>query len=423
MQDRPYWWDTAPRPNLDLEPTPPAHTDVAVIGGGYTGVSAARALARHGADVTVLERATLGWGASSRNGGFVLPGFKREAGLLLRKLGAVHARELYDASLAALRFVEQFIVSEGLECDYRKSGHLILAAKPAHYQDLARSRDVLARAFRHHTQLVPRDRLREELGANSYYGGLVDPEAGAVNPAKLFWGLAAAARRAGARLVEDVEVRELERVAGGFNLRTSKGAVWARHVMVATNGYSGHVVPGLRRRVVPVASYLVATAPLGVSVARALIPRDRVVSDTKNLLSYFRISADTRMLFGGRVAFSAMSGRESAKRLTDTMCALFPRLLGTDIDYHWSGNVAMTLDQMPHAGVRDGVHYAMGYCGHGVALSTYLGARVGENIAGKGDLNPFSDLPFRAVPLHFGTGRPWFLPMVGAYYRMKDAAR
>jgi glycine/D-amino acid oxidase-like deaminating enzyme len=123
VQDRPYWWDSAPRPTLDLEPAPPTHTDVAVIGGGYTGVSAARALARHGADVTVLERATLGWGASSRNGGFVLPGFKREAGVLLRKLGAVRARELYDASRAAVRFVEQFIASEGLECDYRKSGH------------------------------------------------------------------------------------------------------------------------------------------------------------------------------------------------------------------------------------------------------------------------------------------------------------
>jgi hypothetical protein len=160
-------------------------------------------------------------------------------------------------------------------------------------------------------------------------------------------------------------------------------------VVVATNGYSGHVVPALHRRVVPVASYLIATAPLGVSVARALIPRDRVVSDTRNLLSYFRMSADTRMLFGGRVAFSKMTGYESAKRLTDTMCALFPRLLGTDIDYHWSGNVRMTVDQLPHAGVRDGVHYAMGYCGHGVALSTYLGARVGDSIAGHGDLKPF----------------------------------
>ena len=422
MEDRPYWWDTAPRPQLNLEPKAPAHTDVAVIGGGYTGVSAARVLARHGADVTVLERATLGWGASSRNGGFVLPGFKREAEPLLQKLGAVRARALYDASRAAVRFVEQFIESESLECDYRKSGHLILAAKPAHYQDLARTRDVLARAFRHTTHLVPRDRLREELGAaDTYHGGLVDPEGAAVNPAKLFWGLAAAARRAGARLVENVEVRELERVAGGFNLRTSTGTVWARHVMVATDGYSGDVVPGLHRRVVPVTSYLIATAPLGLSVARSLIPRDRVMSDTKNLLSYFRISADLRMLFGGRVAFSPMSGYEGAKRLTDTMCALFPRLLGTDIDYRWSGNVGMTLDHLPHAGVRDGVHYAMGYCGHGVALSTYLGARVGENIAGHGDLKPFSDLSFRAVPLHFG--RPWFLPMVGAYYRVKDAMR
>jgi glycine/D-amino acid oxidase-like deaminating enzyme len=146
-----------------------------------------------------------------------------------------------------------------------------------------------------------------------------------------------------------------------------------------------------------------------------------VVSDTRNLLSYFRIAADSRMLFGGRVAFGPVRGFDGAKRLSHTMCALFPRLLGTDIDYHWSGMVAMTRDQLPHAGVRDGLHYALGYNGHGVALATYLGARVGQALAGGDDLRPFADRAFRTVPLHFG--RPWFLPLVGAYYRIKDALR
>jgi glycine/D-amino acid oxidase-like deaminating enzyme len=193
--------------------------------------------------------------------------------------------------------------------------------------------------------------------------------------------------------------------------------------VIATNGHTGGVVRALRRRIIPVNSYIIATAPLGASVARALIPRDRVVSDTRRLLSYFRIAADTRMLFGGRVAFGKVRLQEVVKRLADAMFTLFPRLLGTDVDYHWSGNVGATLDQLPHAGVRDGVHYALGYNGHGVALASYLGTRLGQSVTGGDarDLEPFTQLPFRGIPLYFG--RPWFLPMVGAWYRFKDGAR
>jgi glycine/D-amino acid oxidase-like deaminating enzyme len=422
VKDRPYWWDTAPRPDLGPSPDLPARTDVAVIGGGYTGVAAARTLARAGVDVTVLERATLGAGASTRNGGFVLPGFKRGADALVRQLGAVAARELHDASRAAVRYVAEFAAAEAPDCDYHQSGHLILAAKPAHFTALARERLVLARAFQHGTELLPPDRLhKEELGTEAYYGALLDPLGGGVNPAQLFWALATSAQRAGARFVESVEVQHVRRASGVFMLRTSRGDLMARDVIVATNGYSGPAVPALRRRVVPVGSYLIATAPLGPNVARALLRRDRVVSDTRNLLSYFRIAADSRMLFGGRVAFGPVHGFDGAKRLSRTMCALFPRLLGTDIDYHWSGKVAMTMDQLPHAGVRDGLHYALGYNGHGVALATYLGARVGQALAGGDDLRPFAGRAFRAVPLHFG--RTWFLPLVGAYYRIKDALR
>lgn len=395
---------------------------MAVIGGGYTGVSAARTLAKAGTDVTVLEQATLGSGASTRNGGFVLPGFKRGASELVRRLGAVAARDLYNASCAAVRFVAEFAAAEAPDCEYRQSGHLMLAAKPAHYTRFMQEREVLAKVFQHETELVPPDRLhKEELGADAYFGGLLDPLGGGINPARLFWALAASARRAGARLVEQVDVQHVRRASGVFMLRTSRGDLMARDVIVATNGYSGPVVPALRRRVVPVGSYLIATAPLGPSVAKALLRRDRVVSDTRNLLSYFRIAPDTRMLFGGRVAFGKVQGWDGAKRLNDTMCALFPRLLGTDIDYHWSGTVAMTMDQLPHVGVRDGLHYAMGYNGHGVALATYLGSRMGQALAGGDDLQPFAGRPFRAVPFHFG--QPWFLPLVGAYYRIKDAMR
>lgn len=188
--------------------------------------------------------------------------------------------------------------------------------------------------------------------------------------------------------------------------------------MVATDGYSGPVHPELSRRVIPIGSYIIATAPLEEGLARELIPKNRVMSDTKNLLFYFRLSADHRMVFGGRASFTPTTTVESAQILAQGMRAVFPQLAAVPIEYSWSGTVGFTFDQLPHAGRLDGVHYALGYCGHGVAMATYLGARVGDAIAGRGDLLPFSELGFPTVP--FYRGRPWFLPAVGAYFRLVD---
>jgi glycine/D-amino acid oxidase-like deaminating enzyme len=419
--DRPYWWDSAPRPPVETEVAVSARTDVAVIGGGYTGMSAALALARRGGHVTVLERDTLGAGSSTRNAGFVLPGYQRDPAQMLKQLGAVRARDLWEVSRKAIKFVTELMEREPLACDYRDSGHLILAARPSHYTELGRTRDVLARVFRYETELVPPSRLREELGGNGYAGGLLDPQAGALDPAKLFWGLATLAQRAGAHLVEHADVHKIERKGAGFVLQTSRGALRALHVVVATNAYSGRVLPALRRRVIPLTSYVIATAPLGESVARALVPRDRVMSDPRGLFAYWRFTADTRMVFGGRVTAKPLPWIETARRLVGAMCGLFPRLLGTDIDYHWSGRVGMTADQLPHVGVRDGMHYALGYNGQGVALATYLGQRLAEAVGKPGDVRPFSELPFHPVPFHFA--RPWLLPLVGPRYRGRDAVR
>ncbi len=412
-----YWLDTAPPPPSPAEPSLPSHTDVAVIGGGYTGVSAARTLARHGIDVTVLEAQTLGWGASTRNGGFVLPGFKVGADELLKQHGAVRARALFAASLGAVRFLEDLVASEAIECEYLRCGYVALAWKPGHYAALERSAALLSRTFAYETELVPPGRLRSELASDAYHGGLLEP-AGGIHPAKYFFGMAAAARRAGARLLEGVEVRRLRRTAGGFDLTTSRGPMRAREILVATNGYSGDVAPRLRRGVVPIGSYIIATAPLDARVAQDLIPRRRVMSDTKNLLFYFRLTADNRLLFGGRASFTPTTTAASARILARGMTHVFPQLAGVRVEYSWMGKVGYTFDQLPHAGTMDGVHYALGYCGHGVALATYLGARVADAIAGKGDLLPFSELRFPTMP--FYRKRPWFLPLAGAWYRLKD---
>jgi glycine/D-amino acid oxidase-like deaminating enzyme len=194
--------------------------------------------------------------------------------------------------------------------------------------------------------------------------------------------------------------------------------VRAGEVLVATNGYTGVAFPPLRRRVVPVGSYLIATRPLDQALAARLIPRARVLSDTKNLLYYFRLSPDRRMVFGGRAAFTPTPVSRSAEILARAMVEVFPELADTEIEYAWGGQVAFALDQMPHAGRIDRLHYAMGYAGHGVAMSTWLGARVGEKLAGGAEL-PEMTGPLRAVP--FYGGRPWFLPLIGAYYRIRDS--
>ena len=395
----------------------PARTDVAIVGGGYTGLAAARVLARRGADVTVLERHTIGWGASSRNGGFVLPGFKPEVEALARALGVSEARRLFELSLQAVCALEAVIAEEAIDCGYARCGTVVLAARPGHLAGLERSRRFLRTELAHETVVLGPAALHEEIGSARYHGGLLDPFAGSVQPAALLRGLAAAAERAGARLIEGTGVQRIARGGGGLTITTDRGTLVARDVLVATNGYTGPVAPALQRRVVPVGSYLIATAPLDAAVAGRLIPRRRVMSDTKNLLYYFRLSLDGRMVFGGRAAFTPTAVPRSAAILRRGMIEVFPELAGVPVEFAWGGQAAFTLDQMPHAGLLDGIHYALGYGGHGVALATWLGAQMGEALAGAGTI-PRLTSPFRPVPLYGGT--PWFLPLVGGYYRMRD---
>ena len=390
---------------------------MAVIGGGYTGLSAARVLARDGADVTVLERETIGWGASSRNGGFVLTGFKPDVELLARRYGVAEARRLYALSVEAVESLEGIIAAEAIACDYARCGTVVLAAKPGHLVGLERSRKFLHRELGYETTLLSPAELRTEIGSTRYAGGLLDTLAGAVQPARLVEELARAAERAGARLVEHAEVRETRQARGEWTIATSVGPIRAGAVLVATNGYTGPAVPGLRRRVVPVRSYLIATAPLPREQADRLIPRGRELSDTKNLLYYFRRSPDDRLVFGGRAAFAPTPVAQSAVILARGMVEVFPELAGAPVEYAWGGQVAFTLDQMPHAGCLKGLYYALGYGGHGVALATWLGARMGHAIAGRA---PLPHLTGSFPPIPFYEGRPWFLPLVGGYYRVRD---
>jgi glycine/D-amino acid oxidase-like deaminating enzyme len=395
--------------------------DVVIVGAGYTGLAAARHLAGVGATVLVLERESIGWGASSRNGGQVLTGLKLDAATLLRRFGERRARQLFDAALESIATLETLIAGERIDCEYRRTGHLQAAAKPSHFEALVHEQALLARVFNHHVQMVPRAEQRSEIGTDVYYGAMVDERSGALNPAKYVHGLAEAAGRKGATIVPGVAVTGVRRHGGRWRVVTASGEVEANDVLFATNGYTDGAAPALRRRLVPIGSYIIATAPLPRQQALSILPRGRVAFDSKHFLHYFRVTSDRRLLFGGRAAFTPPTAETTARAatiLSRDMTAIFPELAGTSIEFVWGGNVAFTRDQMPRAGMLEGAFYAAGYCGHGIAMATFLGQQIARRIGGEAIAHPLFDDAFSAIPLY--TGRPWFLPLVGAYYRVKD---
>ena len=397
----------------------PDATDVVVIGGGYGGVTAARELARRGVAVTLLEARTLGWGASTRNGGIVHPGYKWSARELIARYGRETGIALYRETLDSYDLVKRLVAEESIDCDFREVGFLELAYAPAHVPELEHARESLETVGVAST-VVPRERIREEIGTDAYFGALAVETSALVHPGRYFAGLAAAADRAGADLHEDVHARSIRRQADGrFVVETSRGAILARDVFVATNGYTDGVVPSLRRRIIPIGSYIIASEPLPEDLVRELSPKGRAFFDTKNFLYYWHVSADRRMVFGGRASFMPTSIERTAAILWKGLLEVHPQLAGYRIDYAWGGNVGFTFDRMPHVGrTTDGVAYAMGCCGTGVALMTNLGTKVGAWLAG-GEAPALSRLSFPLVPAPF-EGRPWFLPFAGEWFRLQD---
>jgi glycine/D-amino acid oxidase-like deaminating enzyme len=426
LKETPVWTEGVVFPTTAAALPLPDRADVAIVGGGFTGLSAARALARRGASVALLEERTFGWGASSRNGGMVLTGLKVEAEQLIAKYGRDAARRMFAASLASIDCVEGIVRDEAIDCDFARSGHLLLAYKPAHFRAMIHEAALLKREFGHSTHLVPRGELRGEIGSAAYHGGLADERSAGVNPARYVAGLARAAERAGAGLYDQTPAERIRRKGKEFRITTPRGELRATDVLIATGGYTGKATPALRRKIVPIGSYIIATAPLPQGLAREVSPRDRMMFDTKNFLYYFRLTPDRRMLFGGREGFfpeTPATVCQSAEILRRGMLHVYPQLRDIPIEYAWGGTLDFAFDMMPHAGTLGGLHYALGYAGHGVAMATYLGANVAERIAGASNENPFAEIPFPGAPLGLYDGRPWFLPFAGAWYKFLDWVR
>ena len=334
VKEYPYWWDTAPALRAESgQREVDGHTvDVAIIGAGYTGLAAARHLARVGASVVVLERDHVGAGASSRNAGQVLTGLKLDPATLVRRYGEPRARQLFDISLESIARLEAIVSDEAIDCELERTGHILAASKPSHFEAFREEQALLARVFNHRVELVSERDQASELGTRRYHGLLVDERSLALNPARYVHGLAQAARRAGARIAMGTAVEQIARQGPRWKLSTPAFEVDAGDVLVATNGYTSAVSPALQRRLVPIGSYIIATEPLSESIAARLLPRRRMAFDSKNFLYYFRLTSDRRLLFGGRAEFTQPkpeTTRRAAGILQREMLAVFPELAGT----------------------------------------------------------------------------------------------
>jgi glycine/D-amino acid oxidase-like deaminating enzyme len=401
----------------------PEKVDVAIIGGGYTGLSAARTLAKRGVNVAVLEANTIGWGASSRNGGMVLTGLKLDMQTVMKKYGRDLAKRLFQCSLDSIDTVEQIIKEEEIDCGFARTGHLLAANKPKHFDALKEEVEFMAKEFNHPVRLISRDQQRTEIGSDLYHGALLDECSGGLNPAQYVVGLAGAAERAGAALHAQARVTKLEHRTDHFLVETKRGSLRAGSILVATSGYTGSVTKKLQKKVIPIGSFIIATERLSDELAQELIPGDRMIFDYKHYLNYFRLW-DNRMIFGGRAAFfpeTSNTIQRSAEILRREMIQVYPQLKDVNVEYVWGGTLDFAFDMMTHVGETAGIYYSLGYAGHGVAMATYLGKTVAEAML-KGNIkeHPFNSFPFPPAPFGLYTGFPWFLPLAGAWHKILD---
>ena len=418
----PYWLEDSPPPALPRASLPKS-ADVAVVGAGYTGLSAALTLAREGRSVVVFDAKGAGSGCSERNGGQCGAGLNPGLDGLTARYGKARAIALYREALASLEYLAEFVAREGIECRFERPGRFVGAHRPSHYETLARDYEALRRELGVDCHAVPRADQRAEIGSDIYYGGGVIANHAALHPALYHRGLLERALAAGVQVSEHNPVTRIERSgAAGFAVTSIRATLAARDVIVATNGYSNMnaALSALRRRVIPIGSYMIATEPLAPGLMDRLMPKNRVLNNTRRVVLYFRATPDRRrVLFGGRVALAETDPLSSGPKLHAIMSAIFPELAEVAISHSWMGFVGFSFDHLPHVGVHDGLHYAAGYCGSGVAMASYLGHKAGLKVLGKAEgRTAFDDLPFQTRPLYDGT--PWFLAGAVLYYRLLD---
>ncbi|TNF86776.1 MAG: FAD-binding oxidoreductase [Gammaproteobacteria bacterium] len=415
----PYWWDDTPRPELPWQPLPD-DTDVLVIGSGYTGLHCALQTASAGRSTTVIDAEDAGWGCSSRNGGQISGEIKPGYAELRRRYGHDAALALVQEARAALEWLGEFVASNGIECEYRQCGRFLAAHNPRQFRQLVARARQQTPGLEQPLRIVERRDQANEIDSDYYHGGLVVEHHCGLDPARYHRGLLRLVEESGTRVVTRCAALGIQRYGDVFRVETSRGTIRARDIVVATNGYTGTVTPWQRRRIIPIGSYMLATEPMEAARAERLMPADRVYSDTRRIVVYFRRSPDgRRVLFGGRVSVFESDPVRSLPALRRELLRIFPQLEDVRISHSWMGFVGYTFDTLPHLGMHDGIHYAMGYCGSGICLASYFGNRLGLQLLGKaGATSAFNQPKFQTRPLY--SGKPWFLAAAVRYYQLLD---
>jgi glycine/D-amino acid oxidase-like deaminating enzyme len=419
FKEQPFWWDAAPRPVLPEQPLP-AKVDVAVVGSGHTGLVAALTLARAGRRVAVFDAGDAGQGASSRNAGYVGRSLKHSFGEIMERHGLERAVAVYRDMRAAFDWVFTLVEQEQIACKLVRCGRFIGARSPRHYEGMAREYELRRRHLGEPFEMIDRAGQRREFGSDYYCGGTVIPDHGSFHPGLYHQGLLDRVMSAGVEIHARTPVSALRRESDGFVVASSRGAVTARDVLVATNGYVDESLPWFRRRLVPFHGYVVATEPLAREHIDRILPNARTVIEFTHNIFFMRRSPDgERLLFGGYTGGPVTDLRDMAARLHRALLRILPDLAGVRLSHVWTGKCAGTFDLYPHIGVHDGVHYALGYCFAGVPMGSWMGLKAALKIMGAADAaTAFDSLPFRTLP--FYTGNPWFVPLVMKYYDWQD---
>lgn len=415
----PYWWQAAPHKE---EPagTPPPTTDVAIIGSGITGLVAALHLARGGRQVTVFEAQEPGYGASTRNAGYVGRTLKHGFGELVESHGRPFATQIYGELMEAFLAVKETVASENIACHYSQQGRLLLATSSAMYEAMAREFALREKHLREPFAMVSRAEQTKEIGTGRYFGGVKIEDHAGLHPGLYHQGLLDAARAAGVVIAAHTPVLRIDRGGAGFIVQTPRAPVAARDVIVATNGYSGNAFPWLKRRVMPFDAYQTVSEQMDAERVRQLLPGDRTFIDWNFNVDWIRRAPGdpTRIIFGGLTGGRNQDLRIMAERLHMRLMRIFPELSDLRFDHVWTGKCSGTFDLYPHIGRHEGIHFAVGYCFAGVPMGTLFGQKLAWRILGRKGGESAFDRPMPSNPLHWGN--PWFVPYAIDWMSRRD---
>tara|TARA_Y100001934_G_scaffold38491_3_gene44928 strand:- start:8094 stop:9398 length:1305 start_codon:yes stop_codon:yes gene_type:complete len=408
-KETPYWWDLAPHETSD-EQVPPAKTDVVIVGSGNVGMSAALSLSRLGRKTVVLDAQEIGYGASTRNAGYLGRGLGMKYGALTSAVGRQEAAKLATVAVAAHDYTAALIRAEQITCAYRDTGRFLAAPSKKAYDKLAQDLDMMLEdGVPIDAEMIPRERQHEEIASDIYHGGQLLRGNGIMHPGLMHRGLVDRARSQGADVIGFCPATAVDSQGSGFVVTTPRGKIETRDVFIATNGYTPKAFPWQRRRVIPASAFMMATETLSPELMAKVQPGGRPLLEACNTPLWIRPNEDgTRVLFGGRTGEDLGSLDRKAEQLYGEMVRVLPDLEGVKLTHSWSGKVAMTFDWLPHTGTHEGIHYAMGWCATGIPMGTYLGHQTALRIVGDpASVTALDNRPFPTRPFYYGN--PWFL--------------